>query len=422
MKIIHLNTSDIEGGAARAAYRLHKGLLQNNQNSLMMVQVKKSDDFTVHAPEGIYQKALAKIRPYIDVIPNLWYRNRMNTPWTISSLSNANVIAKIKKNETDLVHLHWICNNFLSLNDIGKIEQPIIWTLHDSWAFTGGCHIPFDCFRYQEGCGVCQQLGSQCHSDLSNKIWKWKQQVYKKKEITLVAPSQWLAKCAKSSSLFADGHVEVIPNGIDTKVYKPIDKYFARQVLGISLDEKIILFGAMSSTSDYNKGFQYLQPALSRLATIYDKNNIRLLVFGASAPKEDILFPYPVQYTGRLYDEISLTLLYSAADVFVAPSIMDNLPNTVMESLACGTPCVAFYIGGMPDLIDHGENGYLVRPFESEDLAKGIAWILEDDERWKKLSQKARNKVFKNFDINIVANKYINLYEKILELRRNIND
>lgn len=414
MRIVHINTADIDGGAARAAYRLHRGLLDHSVNSHMVVQNQGKDDFTVHGLSLKWQKAVAKFRVYMDTVPRYFYIDRQNTPWS-SAWTPTDTISRIKKIHPDIVHLHWIGNGFFSIKNIGQIDVPVVWTLHDSWAFTGGCHIPFDCSNYRDNCGQCPQLGSQFHSDLSKMIWKWKQQVFDNKKMIVVAPSNWMKKCAKDSSLLANKQVEVIPNGINTNLYKPIDKYFARQVLGISPEEKVILFGAMSSTSDPNKGFQYLQPALTRLATIYENTNVKILIFGASTPRESINFPYPVEYIGRLYDDISLVLLYSAADVMLVPSQQESFGQTASEAMSCGTPVVAFATSGLIDIIDHKKNGYLAASFEPVDFAQGLAWILEDDERWNILSYNARKKVVDTFDINIVANKYINLYEEILE-------
>jgi glycosyltransferase involved in cell wall biosynthesis len=282
------------------------------------------------------------------------------------------------------------------------------------WAFSGGCHYDGECERYIEKCGSCPMLGSSKVNDLSRRIWKRKKRAWKDIDLTIVSPSTWLADCAKKSSLLKDRRVEVIHNGIDLNIFKPLQKEQARNILGISQDKKIILFGAMSATSDRRKGFKHLEKALSKLETM-DHSQYMLVVVGASEPQNPLQFGFECLYAGRMYDDVTLSLLYSAADVFVAPSVQENLANTVVESLACGTPVVAFDIGGMPDLIEHKNNGYLAKPFEPEDLARGIEWILEDEERKNRISQKAREKAVECFEIKKVAKQYLKLYKEVLD-------
>jgi len=408
-----VNTNDIFGGAARSAYRLHRELLKNEIDSSMFVQSKLSDDYTVKQRNTKYQKIMAKLRPHFDAMPKMVYRNKRSIPWSVNWLPNFN-IKHLNLMQADILHLHWICAGFIPILALKDICAPIVWTLHDSWAFTGGCHIPHDCFHYHESCGKCPQLGSRYYLDLSNIIWKQKQYVYKKKDILIVTPSNWLAKCAKSSTLLSDKQIEVIPNGIDCNIYKPIDKKNARNILGINQNEKIILFGAINSINDSNKGFQFLHSALKMMYRIYDNKNIRIIIFGASSPEVKVDFYYPVQYIGHLHDDFSLALLYSAADVFVCPSKMESFSNTVAESLSCGLPSIAFNISGTVELIEHLQNGYLAKAYEPIDLANGIMWILEDERRWQFLSKNARNKMLNNYDISIIAKKHIDLYQKII--------
>jgi len=208
--------------------------------------------------------------------------------------------------------------------------------------------------------------------------------------------------------------VEVIPNGLDLKRYRPMAHSVVREILNLPQEKKLILFGAMSATSDKLKGFQYLQPALQELRGRALAQPIEVIIFGASKPENAPNFCFPARYMGLLHDDVTLALLYSAADVFVAPSMQDNLPNTVMEALASGTPCVAFHIGGIPDMVEHEKNGYLAQPFDPADLANGIARVLEDWARWKSLSHQAREKVEREFDIELVARRYVKLYEELI--------
>ena len=285
------------------------------------------------------------------------------------------------------------------------------------WAFTGGCHYSGDCEGYKNSCGKCPQLSSEKEFDISRWIWKRKASAWKNTNLTIVTPSNWLAQCAQKSSLFQNLRVEVIYNGIDTNIYKPIDKNLARNCLNLPQNKKIILFGATSAISDYRKGFHLLLQAVQQLSKVSKGKKwgkeIELVILGSSKPIEPPDFGFKTYYLGKLNDDVSMALAYASADIFVAPSIQDNLPNTVMEALACAVPCVAFNVGGMPDMIDHKKNGYLAYPFDTDDLASGITWILDDQERYHHLCGFARDKVEKNFSLEIQACKYIDLYNSL---------
>jgi glycosyltransferase involved in cell wall biosynthesis len=286
--------------------------------------------------------------------------------------------------------------------------------LHDIWAFTGGCNYSSGCDQYIKFCGACPQLGSQKESDISQWVWQRKAKAWKNINLTIVTPSRWLAECARKSSLFHNLRIEVIANGLDDQVYKPIDQTMARKLLNLPLDKKLVLFGAMNSTSNRRKGFHLLEPALRKLSQDKSQENIELVIFGASQPANIPNFGLKTHYLGRLYDDISLALVYSAADVMTVPSIQEAFGQTASESLACGTPVVAFDITGLKDIVAHQQNGYLAKPFDVDDLAKGIAWVLEDKHRWLSLSQRSREKVEQEFTLQAQAQKYISLYRSLL--------
>jgi len=412
MKLLLLNTNDISGGAALAAYRLLKGLQQNGVQAQMLVQFKKSDDYSVRESLTKWQKAFGLPRPILDSIPFRFYKHRKKTIFSPAVLPDS-IFRKIQNISPDIVHLHWIASGFIRIETLAKINKPIIWTFHDSWAFTGGCHILFDCKKYVESCGCCPILNSNKKRDLSYRIWKRKEKSWKTLDLTIVTPSSWLGECAKKSSLFYKTRVEVIPNGIDLNRFKPIDKNIARDILCLPKDKKLILFGAMGVINDQNKGFYLLKQAFKKFQLI-EKRKIEFVIFGSSNTRDEENLGFKTHYLGRLNDEISLALVYSAADVFIVPSIQENLPNTIMESLGCGTPVVAFDVGGIRDMIVHQRNGYLANPFDTGDLACGIKWVLEDNIRWKKLSENARKKVINEFDIVKVAKRYEDLYKDIL--------
>lgn len=409
MKVLIVNTSDIEGGAARAAYRLHRSLLDAGIESKMLVQSKASDDFTVIGPVSKFEKGLGRIRPTLDAIPVKRYKDRTKTLFSPAWLPFSNIVDRINEIDPDVVHLHWIAGGLLAIEDLAKIKAPIVWSLHDNWAFTGGCHIMWECERYQESCGACPRLTSNKVNDLSRKIWLRKEKTFLKlPKMKVIGLSEWLANCAKQSSLFKNNEVVCLPNPINTETYSPFDKTQARELLNLPQDKKLIAFGAMSATSDINKGFNELAQALDHLPAEYE-----LVVFGSSEPPISQGFKQKAHYLGHLHDDVSLRVLYSAADVMVVPSLQEAFGQTASESMACGTPVVAFGATGLLDIVDHQQTGYLAQPFDTQDLANGINWVLQHQSP-DKLASNARQKVLENFESSLVASKYIDLYREVL--------
>lgn len=413
MKILHVNTNDISGGAARAASRLQQGLHQIGVDSNMLVQNKEGDDNYIFGPASKSGKLYSKAKPFIDLLPLVFYRYKEKVPYSIQWLPN-NLQSRLNSFNPGIVHLHWICGGFLSIQYLAKINVPLVWTLHDMWAFTGGCHYAGECERYKNKCGHCPKLGSQHERDISRWVWKQKNKAWKNLYLTVVTPSKWLAECAKKSSLFQNMHVEVIPNGLDLQRYHPMDHILVRNILNLPRDKKLIIFGAMGSTSDVRKGFQYLKPALQKLEGSYLMEQAEIIVFGSSEPEDSSDFGIKTHYFGHLYDDVSLALLYAASDVMIVPSIQEAFGQTASEAMACGTPVVAFDVTGLKDIVDHKENGYLARPFDPKDLARGITWVLENQSRHHELCQNARKKVECEFGLKKVAGEYKELYEDIL--------
>ena len=414
IKKLAISTYDTRGGAARSSFRLFKALEKVGFLSEMLVQYKDSIEPFIFAPKTYYQRFLGKLRTRLDLLPLKKYKNFINTPWSIGWLPHY-ISKEISNINPDIVHLNWIGQGFLPINELPKLRCPIIWTFHDMWAFTGGCQYAFECKRYKESCGKCPQLDSSKENDISRKLWTKKNKYWKNLNLTIVSPSRWLANCARESSLFGNTRIEVIPYVIDTEIFKPIDKKVARDILNIPVNKKVILFGGLSATSDERKGFQFLIPALRKLElkNNFDKD-IEILVFGALKPKNDIGVKFNTKYLGFIHDDITLSIIYSAADVFVMPSIQDNFPNTVLESLACGTPVVGFGIGGNPDMVEHKKNGYLVKPFDIGDLADGIKWILSDNKLAENLSVNARLKAENTYSVNEITSKYLNLFNELV--------
>lgn len=376
----------------------------------MLVQYKTSGDWTITAATTKVQKGLNKLRPTLDELPVRLYKNRTPILFSPSWLPFSRIVEKINKINPDIVHLHWITGGMMRIEDIAKIKAPIVWSLHDMWAFTGGCHYTEGCSLYEKKCGNCPVLKSNKSHDLSSRVYQRKQKTLaQKKDLTMVSLSSWLNHCAKNSTLLKDKKHVHLPNPIDSNIFKPCDKEMARELWDLPRDKKLILFGG--DTSDVRKGFTYLNDALQQLSN----TDIELVVFGSSQSKNTQNFGFKTHYLGYLYDDISLVALYNAMDISVVSSVQENLSNTIMESLACAVPVVGFDVGGNKDMIEHQKNGYLAKPLDVNDLAHGIEWILSNDnEDYLRLSFNAREKVLQEFDSMVVAKKYLKLYENIL--------
>ena len=410
MKILIVNSFDIKGGAARAAYRLHRALLAEGLESQMLVQTKLSDDYTVIGAGTKFQKAVSVLRPILDDLPVLLYRQRTATLFSPGWVPLSNIVDRINNLKPDLVHLHWIAGGMLRIEDIQNIKVPMVWSLHDMWPFTGGCHYDEQCGRFKQHCGICKVLRSEKKKDLSAKVHSRKQKAYSAFDnIYIVGLSKWLAQSARESFLFRNLPVLNIPNPLDTSVFAPHDKSVARDLMKLPKHRKLVLFGALAGTDDTRKGFRELSSALECV----DTDNTELVVFGSSQPQTPYKFKQKAHYLGHLHDNVSLRLLYNAADVMVVPSLQENLVQTAIESMACGTPVVAFGTTGLLDIVDHKENGYLAKPFITTDLAAGINWVLNSADNVQ-LAKNAREKAVSTFDSRLVAQQYIQLYKSIL--------
>lgn len=360
MKVVHLVTVK-EGGAGRAAVRISDALCKWGVDSTVL---------TIRDIELFNQGSMNRIKRKIQFTSaDRKTKNYAPKSYFNYDLKGLDFTAVPQIQQADIVHLHWIADGMASnhtVERLGVLNKPIVWTLHDMHPFTGGCHYDELCGRYTDHCGRCPLLSSEDEQDITYVNIMQKASSVSKLNLTVVGCSHWITNCAKESTVFKNHKCITIPNIIDRSVYYPIDKYIARQALGIPDDgKKIILFGAMSSTSDKRKGFFYLKEALK----LMDKSQYRCCVFGGNADNETDMEMISL---GTLSDDVSLRLAYSAADVFVAPSLQENLANTVMESLACGTPVAAFRIGGMPDMIIDGVNGYMAELGDIQALSESI--------------------------------------------------
>lgn len=408
MRIALLNTYDQTGGAALACFRLFRGLTNAGTDAVMMVREGTSSAQGVVTTVPRFGGRLLAL---MDGLPLHFYPYRQPHNFSPAWMPG-NAVKEVIRRRPHVVHLHWIVQGFVQIEDISALNCPIVWTLHDSWPFTGGCHLPGSCRRYELACGSCPVLGSHNENDWSRRIWQRKQSSWKNLPMTVVVPSRWLANLVRSSSLFAGKRIEIIPNGIDTALFCPGDRQTARRALGLPEDRKLLLFGANHAFSDVNKGFDLLQSAL-RCLDEKQRQFVELVVFGDSSgmPLPDC--GVPVKNLGAIADERLIVLLYRSADVFVAPSRMENFPNMVLEAMACGIPCVAFAIGGLPELVAHAKTGYLARPYEIKDLARGLASVLADEATRTAMGAQSREWVVSNAAIDRVVESYLNLYREL---------
>ena len=409
MKILIIASSDINGGAHKAAYRLHRAFLSHDINSQMLVQNKISDDYTVVGPTSSLRKYLINpLRPALDHI--IMKIKSVKTLFSSSYLPFSEVVSQINKIQPDIVHLHWVTGGMIRIEDVAKIKVPIVWSCQDMWPFTGGCHFSGSCKLYKENCGNCPILGTKKANDLSKKVMARKSKSYAKvQNLTVIGVSKWMAGCAEESSLFSSRKIKNIPNCIDVNLFKPIGKNIVREMFNIPKNKKVILFGA-TNPEDKRKGGKELFEAIGLL----DLKSTVFVIAGSSRPEKVEDFRCPVYFISPLKDEVSLPMMYNIADVMIVPSLEENLSNSIIESLSCGIPVVSFDIGGNSDMIEHKKNGYLAQNISPKDLARGISWVLEHD-NYKALSSHAREKVLKEFDCKVVAKRYIELYKDILE-------
>ncbi len=420
MKVTILSTSDTGGGAAIAASRLLNALNHQQGDATLLVQEKRTtNSAVVSIVSNWFQQKWAFLRFALDRLQFVRYEKDKQVRF---SFSQAKIGIDISQNpliqKSDILHLHWINFGFLSLDAIQKLietQKPIVWTLHDMWLFTGGCHYSRDCTHYQQSCGNCSEfLKSPSPTDLSNQVWQSKKKLLHNANISIVACSHWLAEKAQTSTLLAGKKIVSIPNPIDTSLFKPTEKRIAQQHFQLDTNKRYILFAA-AKISDVRKGFAYFKEALDILTKEYSVDNkvVELIIFGQTQASDFENLPFKVNALGKLSDLTTIALAYSAASVFVISSLEDNLPNTIMESLACGTPVVGFETGGIPEMIEHQQNGYLATFKSADELAKGIFWTLYQAD-YEALCENARKKVLSTYAEAVVAQQYQALYESLL--------
>lgn len=426
MKIVHLSTYVDRGGAAVACYRLHKALRKKGHNSVILALEKGlfNEPGIKEIADTTFKKRVSLIRLAIEKLKFKFLERKPEYRFMFTlAMNGVNVTSNKDIAEADIIHIHWVHNAYLSLKTLAtiiKMGKPIFWTLHDMWAFTGGCHISYECKNFKEKCGNCFYLKKPTKNDYSRKMWNKKYELFKDAAINVVSVSSWLSSLAKSSSLLKQMNHSIIPNPIDIDVFKPApqkDVESFRHSIGIKKHERIILFGS-PKINDPVKGFPFFAQALQILKRKkkFTQENIHVLLFGKLKTDKEAFYSaldHNVIYLGEIFEIKKLVQIYSAADITVVSSLFETFGQVITESMACGTPVVTFNNSGPKDIISHNEDGYLASYKSPDDLAQGIIQLLFDENR-EEVKTKARRKVVDVFPSESIAEKYIEIYNDAL--------
>jgi len=420
LRVTQLSTTDLVGGAGLAATRLHAGLLGRGVASRMLVVICRGKDETVSALRPFSFLPSFVRRTLFGVSRKVQHRKR-STNGGLFSLDRVYYGRDLLRQlpSTDLIHLHWIVDMVdyaAALPELSR-RAPLIWTFHDMNCFTGGCHYDGHCGRFAAACGFCPQLGSIRENDLSRRVFARKEKALAKiptERLAILCPSEWMAKEVSRSPLFARFSRVTIPYGVDTDVFHPIPRKQARAELGLPADAMVLLFVA-DIISDRRKGFGLLLRALEGLREV---RNLLVVTLGSECGTEIVTIPH--RHLDRISEPARLALVYSAADVFIAPSLEDNLPNTVLEAMSCGLPVVGFRVGGIPEMVRHAETGLLADTGNATDLAMKIVWMLEHSRERETMSKAARAHVLKSFTTQRQAAACESLYRNHLRAQTGV--
>ena len=416
MRVLIVNTSEKTGGAAVAANRLMEALNNNGVKAKMLVRDKETEQITV---VGLKHNLFTKwhfLWERFVIFTNLHFSK--DKLFQLDIANSGFDITKLREfKEADVVHLNWINQGMLSIKNIKKIlesNKAVVWTMHDIWPAVSICHIALDCRKYETNCCNCPYLPGKSEHDLSYKIWNKKKKILKDHSIYFVACSHWLEHESNKSALLLGQKVTSIPNPIDTRVFCKMDKVESKTLVGLPTDKRFILFVSQRATN-MNKGINHLVEACRIMIERNPKmtENTAIVILGSHSEEFADKLALPVYPLGYVSDTKRIVRIYNAADVFVLPSLSENLPNTIMEAMSCGVPCIGFNVGGIPEEIDHKCNGYVAEYKNSADLAKGISWTLNESD-YNVLSENAIKKVSAYYSQHAVAMKYIDVYDEAL--------
>ena len=418
MKILQINAAADSGGAGIAMLRLHHALRRQGLESSILARLRRSPQPNVLTiPEALGQRqtladrVLTNVRMQIDA----WFA------WPQVYGSTQSILKSRHFEDADVIHLHNLHGWYFNYGLLPQIStrKPVIWTLHDMWAFTGHCAYAYGCERWKQGCFDCPLLKGKGRRlveprptllDRTSRQWQKKRDSYRHSTLHIATPSEWMAEQVRDSILGDAPSIQCIPNGIDLATFTARDQASARHALGIRDGAKVILFVA-ARVIQGRKGLAYLYKALHSMRNTKD---VVLLTVGSAEPKQQHLQHYEQVHLGQIADESRLSLAYSAADVYVLPTLADNQPLTVLESLASGTPVVAFNTGGLPEMITHLQTGYLAHYKDPADLSAGIRTILDNADLCEGMRQRCRATAVEKYDLDLQATRYVELYERAI--------
>ena len=412
MKVLHFNYSAYQGGAARAARRIHNSLINCQVDSNLFVNDSVNAGEKIHGPNK-FDFIASKVR---SKLVHISLKNIGGGKYQQHSVAffPSSYVKRINSSDADIVHLHWINREMLSIADIGKIKKPLVWTLHDMWPFAGAEHLCQD-RRWQSAYDPTSRSKTERGIDIDHWVYQRKLKHWKR-PMDLVAPSNWMADSAKKSILVNKWPIKVIPNCLDTNFWKPGDQDRARELLSLPQDKKILLFGSYGGNNTKNKGFDLLLEALLRLQDV--GSGFHLAIIG-DRPTSLQRININKNYFGHISDDHLLRDLYRAADVVVVPSRLESFGQVASEAQACGSPVVAFATTGLKDVISHKQTGYLANTFDPSDLSNGVRWVT-NIQRKNLLKENAARRVRKLYSYDVVSARYLSLYKDILK-RSEIN-
>lgn len=385
-------------------------------DSHMLVADKRTNDPSVSGlPRGKLSRA--RVCEWLEARNGRRLAADRHTLFSPAGCAQFDVASHPAVQTADVVSLYWVNGGFVSPEALARIGKPLLWRLSDVWPFSGGCHYPGSCERHVTGCGDCPQLRHPSAHDSSRRLWQRKFDAWREVDLTIAAPSAWMGRLAQQSSLFGERRIEIVPTGVDTSVFRPQDKVALRARLDIPQDRLVIAFGALDPDGDRRKGYVELNAALERLAASPLAPRMLALIFGREQlPGEQL--PIPTRFIGRLDRDEALAAAYGAADIVAVPSLEDNLPNVALEAIACGVPVCGFDVGGMPDIVRNGWNGFLAPLRDSRVLADGAAAILGDDDLRRHMAGNARAHAAQRFSLDGQANTYAALYAELAGRQR----
>lgn len=414
LKVAHLCFADARGGGAIGARRLHQAMRANGVDSTLFVVEKYSEDDSVIRLSNGHRR-----RKYAADLGQRLTRLQHSANPIIRTLNVIPVgTARVLNDfDADIVQMHWIGANTISIGEIVNINKPVVWKLPDMWGFSGAEHylLPGDKPRYETGYTRSNRQSHESGFDLDKMIWRYKRWRWAKANFSVVTPSRWLGQCAKDSVLFGKLRIRHILNPLDTTLYRPQDIVSCRDHFQLPKDKKLIAFGAMHATRDTRKGFAHLKAALGHFSELMSPNEVEFVVIGADKSDDggNELNGFKLNYLGTINDEQELVKAYNVADAFVFPTEADNLPNVVKEATCCGVPCIGFSVGGMPDMIEHLDTGYLAKPFDAKELAEGILWAMNNIPPSKR--ERVRELAEARHAQHTAVSNYLEFYREILK-------